>query len=95
MMDYKILNRAEAKVELCNSVFKRTRQEFKGFLIGDFIGNIPLIEDVFFIDFDKTSIDLIYQEVLQTYGHRLLGAVFIGCKKFDSEWFIEDIILEY
>jgi len=94
-MDYKILSKAKSKIDLCNSIFKLKGQTFKGFLIGTLIGDVPLIEDIIFIDFNKDSIDIIYKEILKTYELKVLGAVFIGCKKFNSEWFIEDIILEY
>ena len=94
-MNYKILGKSKNKIGLYSSIFKLTRQEFKGFLIGTLIGDIPLIEDIIFIDFNKDSIDIIYKEILKTYELSVLGVVFIGCKKFDSEWFIEDIILEY
>ena len=92
-MHYHISKKAKEKLNIYSEIFLINGNCIEGFLIGELIGNKPIIADVLLIKFDKITIDNIYSIVLNTYGKKLLGPIFIGYKGFDSEWFSEDFRL--
>jgi hypothetical protein len=64
-----------------------------GFLIGSEIGKFKIIEELFPLNFDESSIDTIYSKMYSKVGDRLLGVFFNNNEPFFSDWFIEDIII--
>ncbi len=65
-----------------------------GFLIGEEFGKIKLIEELFPINFDKDTIDMLYARMYSKVGDKLLGVFFNNSEPFLSDWFIEDIIIK-
>lgn len=64
-----------------------------GFLVGQNMGKIRVIESLFPINFDKRSVDVLYAKMYSKMGERLMGVFFNNSEPFDSDWFIEDIII--
>lgn len=64
-----------------------------GFIIGQDIGKYKVIEDLFPLNFDENTIDMVYARVLSKVGDKLMGVFFNNREPFDSDWFIEDIII--
>jgi hypothetical protein len=65
-----------------------------GFIVGQDIGKYTLIEELFPIDFDESTIDRVYAAVYGKIGAKLLGVFFKNREPFYSDWFIEDIIIK-
>jgi hypothetical protein len=64
-----------------------------GFIIGASIGKHKIIENLFPVDFDETTIDDVYAGIYEKLGHKLLGVFFNHKEPFFSDWFIEDLVL--
>ncbi len=64
-----------------------------GFLIGHDMGKIRIIENLFPINFDQQSIDVLYSKIFSKFSHKLLGVFFNNIEPFDSDWFIQDIMI--
>ena len=93
-MGYHLSKNVKNKIELYISINSKTRKGTEGFLIGGHIGNLIIIEDIFFIPYNSKTIEQIYPSLLEVYGKKFLGPVFINKAKFNSDWFNEDLILE-
>jgi len=94
-MRYKLSTKAKEKIEFYRLSLKRRKQCLEGFILGESYGQVKIIEDFLIISFNDKNIDDIYPEILKKYTNRILGVVFIGKKKFDSDWFTEDLIIEF
>ena len=64
-----------------------------GFLIGQDMGKIKIIENLFPINFDENSIDMMYSKIYSKVSHRLMGVFFNNIEPFNSDWFIQDIVI--
>ena len=64
-----------------------------GFIIGQDIGKYKIIEDLFPINFDENSADMVYSKVYSKIGDKLLGVFFNNREPFPCDWFIEDIVI--
>ncbi len=87
--------KVKEKIDLYKSLISNGINGVEGFLFGEFIGNIPVIDDILIIPFNKDSIDLIYPIILEANCTKLIGPVFIGKNKFESVWFTEDTVFEF
>jgi hypothetical protein len=65
-----------------------------GFIIGQEFGKIRLIEELFPINFDESSVDMLYAKMYSKHGDRLMGVFFNNSEPFLNDWFIEDIIIK-
>jgi len=65
-----------------------------GFVIGQDIGKFRIIENLFPVNFDETTIDKIYTKAYKKIGDKLMGVFFNHCDTFASDWFIENIIIK-
>jgi hypothetical protein len=65
-----------------------------GFIIGQEFGKIRLVEEMFPINFDESSVDSLYAKMYRKVGDRLMGVFFNNSEPFLSDWFIEDIIIK-
>lgn len=95
MMNCHLSTKVKEKIDLYRSLILNGMNGVEGFLFGDFIGNIPVIDDILIIPFNKDSIDSIYPNILEANCTKLIGPVFIGKKKFKSVWFREDTVFEF
>ena len=95
IMNYHLSIKVKDKIDLYRSLILNGINGVEGFLFGDFIGNIPIIDDILIIPFSKDSIDLIYPIILEANCTKLIGPIFIGKKNFESVWFTEDTVFEF
>jgi hypothetical protein len=65
-----------------------------GFLTGQSMGKIRIIESIFPARFDEKSIDELYAGIYRKMGDQLMGVFFNRREPFESDWFIEDIIIK-
>jgi hypothetical protein len=65
-----------------------------GFVIGQDIGKFRIIEYLLPVNFDEISINEIYAKAYNKIGNKLVGVFFNHCETFDSDWFIENIIIK-
>lgn len=65
-----------------------------GFVMGQDIGKFRIIENLFPVNFDETTINEVYAKVYNKIGDKLIGVFFNHCETFDSDWFIENIIIK-
>jgi len=65
-----------------------------GFIFGREIGKIRIVEELFPINFDHTNVDMLYAKIYSKVGDRLMGVFFNNSDTFESDWFIEDVIIK-
>ena len=65
-----------------------------GFIMGQAIGQFRVIEHLLPVNFDETTIHQIYAKTYNKIGDKLMGVFFNHCEPFNSDWFIEDIIIK-
>ncbi|MCP5053982.1 MAG: hypothetical protein GY940_42835 [bacterium] len=71
------------------------RSNATGFIIGGAIGTTGIVEELFPVHFDKTTIHGVYEKMYNSFGDQLMGVFFNGGEPFDSDWFIEDIVMTF
>ncbi len=64
-----------------------------GFIMGMAFGRFKIIDNVFPIHFDPSTINELYATMYSQIGNKLLGVFFNHSQPFLSDWFIEDIVL--
>lgn len=64
-----------------------------GFLVGQNMGKIRVVESLFPINFDRGNLNMLYAKMYSKLGDRLMGVFFNNSEPFESDWFIEDIII--
>lgn len=64
-----------------------------GFLIGQDMGKIKIIQNLFPINFNENTIDMLYSKIYSKMNHRLMGVFFNNIEPFCSDWFIQDIVI--
>jgi hypothetical protein len=94
-MNYQLSKKAREKIEIYRTLLKLTEQKMRGFVIGESFGDIYIIDDFVLVELNRNNIDYIYPEFIEKYGKRAIGVIFIGEKKFSSDWFSEDFIIEF
>lgn len=89
-MKIRLTPTAAAQLELIGD----TMTNKTGFVIGQDIGKFRIIENLFPVIFDETTIDEAYATAYKKIGDKLIGVFFNHCESFDSDWFIENIIIK-
>lgn len=89
-MKIRLIPTAAALVKLIgDTITSRT-----GFVIGQDIGKFRIIENLVPVNFDEITIDEVYTKAYNKIGDKLIGVFFNHCEPFDSDWFIENIIVK-
>lgn len=89
-MKIKLIPTATALLELIGD----TRTNKTGFVIGQDIGKFRIIENLLPVNFDETTINEVYAKAYNKIGDKLIGVFFSHNETFDSDWFIENIIIK-
>jgi hypothetical protein len=89
-MKIKLIPTAAALLELIGD----TRTNKTGFVIGQDIGKFRIIENLLAVNFDETTINEVYAKAYNKLGDKLIGVFFNHNETFDSDWFIENIIIK-
>ncbi len=89
-MKIRLIPTAAAQLELLGD----TMTNETGFVIGQDIGKFRIIENLFPVNFDETTIDEIYTKAYKKIGDKLMGVFFNHCDAFANDWFIENIIIK-
>ena len=89
-MKIKLIPTAAALLELIGD----TRTNKTGFVIGQEIGKFRIIENLLPVNFDETTINEVYAKAYNKLGDKLIGVFFNHNETFDSDWFIENIIIK-
>jgi hypothetical protein len=89
-MKIRLIPTAAALLELIGD----TRTNKTGFVVGQDIGKFRIIENLLPVNFDETTIDEVYAKAYNKIGDKLIGVFFNHCETFESDWFIENIIIK-
>lgn len=89
-MKIRLTPTAAAQLELISD----TMTNETGFVIGQDIGKFRIIENLLPVNFDETTINEVYAKAYNKIGDKLIGVFFNHCEPFDSDWFIETVIIK-
>jgi hypothetical protein len=90
IMKVRLIPTAAALLELIGD----TTNNKTGFVMGQDIGKFRIIENLIPVNFDETTIDDVYAKAYNKIGDKLIGVFFNHCEPFESDWFIENIIIK-